>query len=221
MLQGATVALLGPRVAAGLLFPLGYMLFLVPFGDEIIPMLQAITARLAVALTHLSGVPAALDGVFNDTPGGLFEVAEACSGVKFLVAMVALGTLVAHLCFARWKRRAALMLAAVLVPVLANGVRAWGTIYIAQSQGIAFAAGFDHIVYGWIFFALVMAAVLGAAWRFFDRSPDDRLVDPEAIAADPFLARLAAFRMGGWHALAAILALAAAAGWIDRIVRVP
>jgi exosortase A len=191
MLQGAVAALLGPRVVAGLLFPLGYMFFLVPFGDEMVPALQAVTAEMAVALTHASGIPAVIDGVFIDTPAGLFEVAEACSGVKFLVAMVALGTLVAHLCFASWKRRALFMLAAVVVPVLANGVRAWGTIYIAQSQGIEFAAGFDHIVYGWIFFAVVMAIVLGASWRFFDRSPDDPLIDAAALEASPLLARLA------------------------------
>ncbi len=191
MVQGAVAALLGPRVVAGLLFPLAYMFFLVPFGDEIVPALQAITAEMAVALTHASGVPAVIDGVFIDTPAGLFEVAEACSGVKFLVAMIALGTLVAHLCFASWKRRAVFMLAAGVVPVLANGVRAWGTIYIAQSQGIEFAAGFDHIVYGWIFFALVMALVLGASWRFFDRSPDDPLIDAAALEASPLLARLA------------------------------
>lgn len=220
MLQAAVATLLGPRVVAGLLFPLAYMLFLVPFGDEIIPLLQAITAKLAVALTHASGVPAVIDGVFIDTPVGLFEVAEACSGVKFLVAMVALGALVAHLCFASWKRRAVFMLAAAVVPVLANGVRAWGTIYIAQSQGVEFAAGFDHIVYGWIFFALVMAAVFGAAWRFFDRAPDDEFIDPEAIAANPFLTRLSVWRAGGWQALATICLLAAAAWWMDHAVRV-
>ena len=191
LLQAAVTVLLGPRVVAGLLFPLAYMFFLVPFGDEIVPALQAITAKLAVALTQASGVPAVIDGVFIDTPVGLFVVAEACSGVKFLVAMIALGTLVAHLCFRSWKRRALFMLAAVIVPVLANGVRAWGTIYIAQSQGIEFAAGFDHIVYGWIFFALVMAVVLGASWRFFDRSPDDPLIDAAALEASPLLARLA------------------------------
>lgn len=191
LLQAAVALLLGPRVVAGLLFPLAYMVFLVPFGDELVPALQAITARLAVALTHASGVPATIDGVFIDTPAGLFEVAEACSGVKFLVAMIALGTLVAHLCFASRKRRIAFMAAAVVVPVLANGVRAWGTIYIAQSQGVEFAAGFDHIVYGWIFFAVVMAAVLGASWRFFDRSPDDPLIDAAALQASPLLARLA------------------------------
>ncbi|HYD24082.1 MAG TPA: exosortase A [Croceibacterium sp.] len=221
VLQAAVVVLLGPRVAGALLFPLGYMAFMVPFGDELIPALQAITARLAVALTHASGVPAQIDGVFIDTPAGLFVVAEACSGVKFLIAMVALGALVAHTCFASARRRAAFMAAAVIVPVLANGVRAWGTIYIAQSQGIEFAAGFDHIVYGWIFFALVMTAVLGAAWRFFDRSPDDPPIDAAAIAASPRLARLARFGIGGWTATATILALAGAVAWLDPIARLP
>ena len=221
MLQAAVAAVLGPRVAAGLLFPLGYMVFLVPFGDEIVPALQGITARLAVSLTLASGVPAVIEGVLIDTPAGLFEVAEACSGVKFLVAMVALGTLVAHLCFSSWKRRAAFMLAAIVVPVLANGVRAWGTIYVAQSQGIEFAAGFDHIVYGWIFFAVVMVAVLGASWRWFDRSPEDPLVEATAIEASPRLTRLARLGMGDPQALLAILVLAALGAWMDHSLLLP
>lgn len=205
LLQAAVSLLLGPRVVFGLLFPLAYMGFLVPFGDELVPGLQAVTADMAVALTHASGVPAQIDGVFIDTPAGLFEVAEACSGVKFLVAMVALGTLSAHLCFASWKRRAIFMAAAVVVPILANGVRAWGTIYVAQSQGIEFAAGFDHIVYGWVFFAVVMFALLAAAWPFFDRPADDPLVDVEAIESSALVARLARFSAAGWPALAGML----------------
>lgn len=176
MLQAALVTLLGLRVSKALLFPLGYMLFLVPFGDEIVPALQTITARIAVELTHLSGIPAEVEGVFIDTPAGLFKVAEACSGVKFLVAMVALGTLVAHLFFVSWRRRALFMAACVVVPVLANGVRAWGTIYVAQIYGIEFAAGFDHIVYGWIFFAIVMSALLALAWFTADSAPPLDLV---------------------------------------------
>ncbi|MXO59531.1 exosortase A [Altererythrobacter salegens] len=203
-LQAALLTLLGPRVAAALLFPLAYMLFLVPFGDELVPALQLVTAKLTIALTHLSGVPARIEGVFIDTPVGLFEVAEACSGVKFLIAMVALGTLVAHACFRSWKRRALFMAAAVVVPILANGVRAWGTIYIAQSQGLEFAAGFDHIFYGWIFFALVMTVLFAASWRFFDRAPDDTAPDPAAIANSPLLARLDGFRIDGRAALLAI-----------------
>src|SRR3569833_4758731 len=168
-LQGAVIVLMGPRVSAALLFPLLYALFLVPFGDELIPLLQLITAKLSVLFTHWSGVPATIDGGFINTPAGLFEVAEACSGVKFLIAMVALGVLVAHVCFRTWPRRLAFFAFAVVLPIVANGVRAWGTIYIAQFRGVQFAAGFDHIFYGWIFFAIVMAVLLAVAWRISDR----------------------------------------------------
>ena len=192
-LQCATLTVLGPRVALGLLFPLGYMLFLVPFGDELVPALQMITAHITIALTEWSGVPAHIEGVFIDTPAGLFEVAEACSGVKFLIAMIALGVLIAQTCFQSWKRRIAFLAACVIVPIIANGIRAWGTIYIAQSQGIEFAAGFDHIFYGWIFFAIVLAIVLGSAWRFFDRSPEDPGIDGDGLLALKPLDRLESF----------------------------
>lgn len=181
-LQAAIITVLGPRVALGLLFPLGYMLFLVPFGDELVPALQSITAHITIALTHWSGIPAEIEGVFIDTPAGLFEVAEACSGVKFLIAMIALGVLVAQTCFRSWPRRAVFLAVCVIVPIIANGIRAWGTIYIAQSQGIEFAAGFDHIFYGWVFFGIVIAIVLAAGWRWFDRSPEDPGIDGEALA---------------------------------------
>lgn len=183
LLPASAVALLGPRVALGLAFPLAYLMFLVPFGDDLVPALQMITAEISIALVHASGVPAIIDGVFIETPAGLFEVAEACSGVKFLVAMVAFAAFVANLFFKSWWRRAAFMAFAVIVPILANGVRAWGTIYIAQSQGVEFAAGFDHIVYGWVFFALVLALVLALSWRFFDRAVDDPMIDADAIRA--------------------------------------
>ncbi len=208
-LQASFVTLLGPRVSAAMLFPLGYLLALVPFGDELVPALQLITAELTIGLTHLSGIPAQIEGVFIDTPAGLFEVAEACSGVKFLVAMVALGALVANLGFRSWKRRALFMLAAIVLPILANGVRAWGTIYIAQFAGVEFAAGVDHVVYGWVFFAVVMGVLLALAWRFFDRAIDDPYIDAAAIEASPLLAKASRWAFNGWAALALAAGLAA------------
>ncbi len=210
MLQGAVLALLGPRVAAAQLFPLGYMLTLVPFGDEMIPFLQTITAKLTMAILALTQVPATIDGVFISTRFGYFEVAEACSGVKFLIAMVAYGVLVCNVCFKSWPRRAAFMALSVVVPVLANGVRAWGTIFIAGKRGIAFAASFDHVFYGWVFFAVVMALVMAAGWRFFDRAVDAPLVDGEKIEASPLIARLERMAMPFGAAMGAIAALALA-----------
>jgi len=211
--QGAVLAVLGPRAALTIALPLAMGAFLVPFGDEIIPPLQAITASIAIALTHASGISAEIDGVNIYTPAGWFIVAEACSGVKFLVAMVTLGVLVCFTRFASWKRRALFMLAAVVVPVLANGVRAWGTIYLAQFYGAEVAAGFDHIIYGWVFFAIVVAVLLAGAWRWFEREPEDYGWSAAEVAALPIMARLDAMHapLPTVLSLFAVLALAASA----------
>ena len=215
MLLASTVpALLGVRVSAGVLFPLGYMLMLVPFGDALIPPLQMITAAITISLVDLSGIPAVIDGVFIETPAGLFEVAEACSGVKFLIAMVAFGLLVANLCFVSWKRRIVFMAACIVVPILANGVRAWATIYAAQFFGAEAAAGFDHIVYGWIFFALVLALVTAGAWRYFDRPIEEPIIDADAINNAPLLGRIEVFWIGAIPALAVLgLIILASQAW--------
>lgn len=188
--QGATCGILGLRVGLILAFPLAYMFFLVPFGDEIIPPLQYVTAEMATALTRFSGVETVADGIHIDTPAGLFIVAEECSGVKFLVAMVALGVLVAYSCFASWKRRMLFLLACVIVPIVANGIRAWATIFIAQYVGAEAAGSFDHIVYGWFFFGIVIALVLGVAWRWFEREPEEAGWNAQQVSALPMLQRL-------------------------------
>jgi EpsI family protein len=134
--------------------------------------------------------------------------------VKFLIAMVAYGVLVCNVCFHTWPRRAAFMALSLVVPVLANGVRAWGTIFIAGKVGIAFAESFDHVFYGWVFFALVMGLVMAAGWRFFDRAVDAPLVDGARIAASPFLARLEGMAVPSGAALGVIAALALTGlGW--------
>lgn len=199
MLQGVTVALLGKDVSRALAFPIFYAVFMIPLGDQLVPLLQRATAEICMILLALVGIPAHIEGIFITTPGGYFEVAEACAGVKFLVAMVAFGALVANVCFVSWRRRALFMLAAILIPILANGIRAWGTIYISELTDIGFAASFDHVVYGWVFFAVVIALILAVGWRFFDRRRDAAWFDPAALqpvrpapVPTPRVARLAA-----------------------------
>ena len=177
MLQGAVAALLGPAVARGLLFPLFYAVFMVPIGEEIVAPLQMVTARLSMLFLTLSGVPAHMDGIFITTPTGYFEVAEACSGAKFVIAMTAYGVLVCNVCFVSWTRRILFMAGALSLSVLANGARAFATILVAHLTNIDAAVGFDHVLYGWIFFAIIMGLVMAAAWPFFDRRPGDPWFD--------------------------------------------
>ncbi len=214
LLPASVLLLLGPRTVAVQLFPLAFMAFLVPFGDELVPSLQIVTADMTIALVRLSAIPATIDGVFIDTPAGLFEVAEACSGVKFLVAMIALGVLVCNLCFKSWRRRSAFMALCLVVPILANGLRAFGIVWAAQHVGAERAAGVDHLIYGWVFFALVIAAVLGASWRFFDRAIDEPMIDPAGIASSRLLTRLDRASLSPRVALIGlVLALGGAQGW--------
>jgi exosortase/archaeosortase family protein len=128
-------------------------------------------------------VPAHIEGIFISTPTGLFRVAEACSGVRFLVAMAALAALAANLCFRSWQRRLLFVAAALAIAVLANGVRAFGTIYLAYRTNNEVAVGVDHLVYGWLFFAIVIALIMAGAWRFFDRAPNARWFDPADLQA--------------------------------------
>jgi exosortase A len=234
MLQGAVAATLGEKLVRGLLFPLAYALLLVPFGEELVPVLQTLTAHISMGLLHLSGIPAEMEGVFITTPAGLFEVAEACSGVNFLIAMLAYSVFAAHLCFRSWIRRIVFVVGALVTTILANALRAWGTMVAAEIWGIEAAGGIDHIFYGWIFFGVVIALVMLVARRWFDRPANDAAVDvtglkgttrfagaakavlPAALAV-PFLFAGWAALVGGRSAPLAALTMAAPAGWAETV----
>ena len=185
MLQGAVAATLGEKLVRALLFPLAYALLLVPFGEELVPLLQTLTAHISMALLHLSGIPAQMEGVFITTPAGFFEVAEACSGVNFLVAMLAYAVFAAHLCFRSWTRRIVFVALALATTILANALRAYGTIAAAEIWGIEAAGGIDHIFYGWIFFGVVIVIVMLTARRWFDRPANDVAVDVTGLGGPP------------------------------------
>lgn len=216
MLQGAIITMLGRQLSQALAFPIFYLSFLVPFGEELVPFLQTITAKMCMVFLAWSGIPARIEGVFITTPAGLFEVAEACSGVKFLVAMAAYATLATNVCFRSWKRRTNFLAFGLIVPVIANGVRAFATIWLSGIWGTEFAASVDHIVWGWFFFGFVMILVMAAAWPFFDRSLDGDWVSEKvkamakpAAARSPLAGVLAILIIGltsmGWSVGAAAL----------------
>ena len=230
MVQAAILTVLGPAALRALLFPVFYLVFLIPVGDEIVPAMQTLTAKMTMALLNLANVPAQIDGVFITTPTGWFEVAEACAGVKFLIAMIAYGALVANVCFRSWRRRVAFMALCLAAPILANGVRAFGTIYAAHLTSVEAATGFDHLVYGWFFFAFVMLVVMAVSWRFFDRRIGDKwlMVVPQVVGKvrPVYAVALAAIGVvmlpllwnstviaAGRHALPHAVALPEVAGW--------
>ena len=153
--------LIGTQAARTILFPLVFMLFSIPVGEQLIPYLQEIAADGSVALLHLSGVPLFRSGLYIEIPQGRFLVAEACSGVSFFIASFVIGSLYAYLNLVSAKRRAVFVAISLIFPVLANIVRVYGIILIAYWTDMEHAAGADHLIYGWFFFAFVITCLLG------------------------------------------------------------
>ncbi|HRQ05459.1 MAG TPA: exosortase A [Nitrosomonas halophila] len=160
-------AMLGRQLFTALIFPLAYLLFAVPFGDALIPPLIDFTADFTVGALQLTGIPVYREGNFFSIPSGNWSVVEACSGVRYLIASVTLGTLYAYLTYHSLTRRLVFIGLSIIVPIIANGLRAYMIVMIGHLSDMQLAVGVDHLIYGWIFFGLVMLLLfwIGAFWR--------------------------------------------------------
>ena len=128
-------AVLGGTVYRRLIAPFLYLYFLVPSGDYLIPTLQDFTGRFAVAGIQLLSIPVYSDGNTIEIPAGTFTVAEACAGLRFLVASIALGVFYATEIYDSWLRRTIFIALCVIVPVIANGLRAFGLLARTSRPG--------------------------------------------------------------------------------------
>lgn len=162
----------GFNVVRCVLFPFLFLLLAVPFGEFLIPTLQEVTADLTVAMLQFSGVPVFREGWYLQIPEGLFHVAEACSGIRFLFSTITIGLLIAHLEIRSRMRQLIFMLIVCITPIIANGIRAFIMVYIGHVTSMKAAVGFDHIVYGWFFFLLVTILILMIGRLFSDNKPN-------------------------------------------------
>ncbi|MFA9460957.1 exosortase A [Thiohalorhabdus methylotrophus] len=167
MIPAGLWALLGARFVRAAAFPLGFLIFAVPLGEGLVPLLRDFTATFSVSALQITGIPVYREGHYISIPEGRFLVADACSGIRYLIASLAIGTLFAYLNYRSLWRRLAFIAAAAAVPVLANGVRAYGIVVLAHLSDMRLATGVDHIIYGWVFFGVVMVLLfwLGGFWR--------------------------------------------------------
>lgn len=188
------LTVLGWQLVRALAAPLAYLVFLVPFGAFLTGPLQGFTAGFVVWGLGLLGIPNYSDGYTIEIPEGVFFVAEACAGLRFLIAAVAFGVLYAFTMYRSPLRRVLFVAASTVVPVLANGVRALGIVVAGHWVGSAQAAAADHLIYGWLFFSLVIALLIvaGLPFRQDGRAANDVMArGAPADGGRPALLRLA------------------------------
>ena len=158
---------LGNRVTRLLAFPLGFLFLAVPVGEGLIPPMMDFTADFTVEMLRMTGIPVYREGTFFSIPSGDWSVVEGCSGVRYLIASVTLGLLYAYLTYTKLWKRLLFVLVSIVVPVIANGLRAYMIVMIAHLSDMKLALGVDHFIYGWVFFGIVITImfVIGAFWR--------------------------------------------------------
>lgn len=164
---------LGTRVVLALAFPLFFLYFAVPMGEGLVPPLRAFTADFTVKLVELTGIPIYREGTFFELPSGNWSVVEGCSGVRYLIASVTLGTLYAYLTYTSLSRRLVFIVASFAVPIMANGLRAFMIVMIGHFSDMKYAVGVDHLIYGWVFFGIVIGLMffVGSFWRQDEADP--------------------------------------------------
>ncbi len=200
-------SLVGTAIARLLMFPLGFLFFGVPVGDGLVPAMMEFTATATVAMIKMTGIPVYREGMFFSLPSGNWSVVYACSGVRYLIASVTLGVLYAYLTYRSPVRRIVFTLLSIVVPVLANAVRAYLIVMLGHLSDMKLATGVDHLLYGWVFFGVVMFILfwLGSFWREdIDDVPggEHQTPDPVQPVVDP---------VRPWYAL--LTALVAAGVW--------
>ncbi len=176
----------GPSVVRRLLFPLGYLLLMVPVGEVFIPFLIEHTATFIVAALRLSGVPVLRDGNILTLPNSQWSVVEACSGLRYLIACVTIGLVFAYLNYRNWMRRALFIGLSIAVPIVANWIRAYLIVMIGHTSDMQLAVGVDHLIYGWVFYAIVMCLLLWVGTWFSDHAaPSNEETLPESAKLHP------------------------------------
>ncbi|HPE02176.1 MAG TPA: exosortase A [Burkholderiaceae bacterium] len=167
MVPALVLTLFGWGWAKAIAIPLLFLFFAVPFGEVFVPQLIDWTADFTVMALLATGVPVYREGNHFIIPSGAWSVVEACSGIRYLIASFMVGCVYAWLMYRSTARRVGFILVSIITPLVANWLRAYIIVMLGHLSNNRIATGVDHIIYGWIFFGIVMALMfwIGSFWR--------------------------------------------------------
>jgi exosortase A len=181
MLIVLVFTLLGTAVTRTLGFALAFLFFAVPFGEFAMPQLMQWTAYFTVQALRLTGIPVYNEGLQFVIPSGSWSVIEACSGVRYLIASLTVGTLFAYINYQSLHRRLIFVGVSIIVPVIANWMRAYLIVMLGHVFGNQHAVGVDHLIYGWLFFGVVILLMFIIGTRWAEPEPRESAADINTV----------------------------------------
>jgi exosortase len=167
VLGGIILFLLGKEFYKILLFPLVFLVFMIPIPsvlmDRITFPMQLFASKVAAKSLYLIGIPVLREGNIIRLANTSLEVAEACSGIRSLISLLALSVIFAYFSQKTAFKRVLLVLSTFPIAIIANAARVTGTGILAHYYGDKVAQGFFHGFSSWILFvvALVCLFIVG------------------------------------------------------------
>ena len=174
-------AFFGKETAKAVLFPALFLLFCIPlatFLDVVTVHLRLLASSTAFAVARGVGADIVQQGTMVGAADGSFaiDVADPCSGLRSLFALMALTAGYAYFTQPTWLRRGILFAASVPIAILGNVMRILTIVLVANFASSDFATGFYHDYSGFVVFAvaiLLMVATGELVTRIFERKDVD------------------------------------------------
>ena len=165
---GSFVLCCGSRLARLFLFPLCFLFWLIPIPalglDKIVAIWQQGSAISASLLFSALGVPVTQDGIMLSIPGLSLEVAQECSSLRSSLMLIVTSMVLAHLFLRSFWRKAVVVLVAIPLSIMKNGVRIFTISMLGTRVDPGFLHGNLHHNGGILFFLLALFAVLFLLW---------------------------------------------------------
>ncbi len=168
MIPSLVLMVYGAKITGLLAFPLGFLFFMVPAGDFLVPLLQKSTSDATVWAIRNSGIPIFQEGNFFSLPTGQWSVIETCAGLNYVIAACVLGSLYAYLSFQNHLKRAVFIIAVILVSVFSNWLRAYLTVLTGHFTHMKWGPGHEHVTFGWILFGIIIGSLFWLCSRWSD-----------------------------------------------------
>ena len=166
VLAGLVLLLRGRESLRVLAFPIAFLFFMIPLPAIVVNTvafpLQLFAAQTATFCLYNFGIPVLREGNVILLAGTTLEVAEACSGIRSLQALLALGTVYGYFSQRVMWKRWMLVLLSIPIAIVANAFRVTGTGVMANYWGVEAAEGFYHTFQGWLIFVIAFVLLLGA-----------------------------------------------------------
>lgn len=154
----------GWRFLRASFFPFFLFAFCIPFGslaEKVTFPLRMLVTHLSVGISQAVGFEVVREGslIYDVQRTFRFDVAPACSGIRSLVALLALTTIFGFVAFRSSWRRLVMVLAAFPLAVLGNATRITFTIFVTELLGQKYGVAVEQ-KFGFVTFAVAIVCVL-------------------------------------------------------------